>query len=89
MHRILNEIEQWNSLSPERVEIKITDAVNNLKFDRVKRYESNLDAMGEMDADQIIAARSRFAGFHAGTRLARARISVGGAQHCAIAAALV
>ncbi|MDZ4818277.1 MAG: hypothetical protein SGJ20_04815 [Planctomycetota bacterium] len=56
MQRILQEVDNWKSLSPERVEIKISDAVDRLKFDRVKRYENNLDLDGKAEADALIAA---------------------------------
>jgi hypothetical protein len=56
MRRILQEIDNWKDLPRERVEIKISDAVDRLKFDRVKRYENNLDLQGREEADQLIAA---------------------------------
>ena len=56
MQRILKEIDNWKDLSPERIEIKVTDAVDRLKFDRVKRYESNLDLDGRAEADALIDA---------------------------------
>jgi hypothetical protein len=56
MHRILAELDNWKELPSQRVQIKISDAVDRLKFDRLKRYESNIDVLGQDDADPIIAA---------------------------------
>lgn len=54
MHRILEEIDNWKGLPAERVEVKMSDAVDRLKFDRLKRYESNLDLQGGTEADEVI-----------------------------------
>jgi hypothetical protein len=56
MQRILKEIENWKDLPPERIEVKVSDAVDRLKYDRVKRYESNLDLDGRAEADALIEA---------------------------------
>jgi len=55
MRRILAEFDHWKELSPERVEVKLSDAVDRLKFDRLKRYGSNIDFTGQSEADQLIA----------------------------------
>lgn len=56
MQRILQEIDNWKELPPERIEVKISDTIDRLKFDRVKRYESNLDLDSKAEADELIAA---------------------------------
>jgi hypothetical protein len=56
MQRILEEIDKWRDLSPERIEIKISDAIDRLKFDRMKRYGAGLDLDGKVEADALIAA---------------------------------
>jgi hypothetical protein len=56
MHRILEEIDQWKDLSPERVEIKMSDAIDRLKFDRMKRYESDVELDAGRGADAIVDA---------------------------------
>ncbi len=38
MNELLDSVQQWNDLSPERVVIKISDMVNKLKYDRYKQY---------------------------------------------------
>jgi hypothetical protein len=63
MHQILDEIDTWKELSPERVTVIISDAVDRLKFDQFKRYQSNLDLNGHEETRQFIqtlkAAKSK------------------------------
>jgi hypothetical protein len=56
MHRLLAELDNWHSLPEARVQVKISDAVDKLKFDRLKRYETQLDIVGNQEADPIIVA---------------------------------
>lgn len=42
MHQLLSGTEEWASLTPERVNVIISDKVNRLKHDRLKRYLSNI-----------------------------------------------
>lgn len=42
MQLLLAGTEEWASLSPERVSVIIGDRVNQLKYDRFKRYTSNI-----------------------------------------------
>jgi len=42
MQQLLAGTEEWASLSPERVSVIIGDRVNKLKYDRFKRYTSNI-----------------------------------------------
>lgn len=59
MHRILQEFDNWKALPSERVEVSITEEIDRLKFDRVKRYQSHLDLDGKAEADALIAALRR------------------------------
>jgi hypothetical protein len=56
MHKILTEIDEWKALPPARREVRVTDAVNQLKYDRLKRYESNLELNSGDEADAMVAA---------------------------------
>jgi len=56
MHKLLNHVQEWDILSEARREIKISDAIDKLKYDRLKRYESNFDLTGETEADIVISS---------------------------------
>lgn len=56
MHRILAEFDNWNELPSARVEVRVTEAANQLKYDRLKRYGTNLNLHGDDEADVLIAA---------------------------------
>jgi uncharacterized protein YeaO (DUF488 family) len=56
MHKILTEIDAWKELPPARREVRVTEAIDRLKFDRFKRYESNLELNSAEEADAIVAA---------------------------------
>jgi hypothetical protein len=56
MHKLLGHVEDWKVLPEARREIRITDAVDRLKFDRLKRYEKNLDIAGVDEADAVLSA---------------------------------
>ncbi|ALM83566.1 hypothetical protein ASB57_11840 [Bordetella sp. N] len=56
MHKILGHVSEWSDLPDSRREVKITDAVDKLKWDRLKRYEANLDLKGEDEADAVVSA---------------------------------
>jgi hypothetical protein len=43
METILDGVEQWSELPPERVSVLIQERVNKLKFDRYKSYAQKLD----------------------------------------------
>lgn len=42
MHSLLDDVDQWSQLPPERVSMILGDRVNRLKFDRFKRYSNNI-----------------------------------------------
>lgn len=42
MNELLDSVQQWDDLSPERVSIKIADMVNKLKHDRFKQYATKM-----------------------------------------------
>ena len=56
MHKILTEIDAWKELPPARREVRVTEAIDKLKYDRFKRYESNLELSSADEADAIVAA---------------------------------
>lgn len=56
MHKLLRHVDDWKALPEARREIRITEAVDQLKYDRLKRYESNLDLSGIDEADAVLAA---------------------------------
>jgi hypothetical protein len=56
MHKILEHVDVWKELPEARREIKITEAVNHLKYDRLKRYENNLDLKSNDEADIVLQA---------------------------------
>lgn len=56
MHKLLGHVDEWKVLPDARREIRITDAVDRLKFDRLKRYEKNLDLCGVDEADAVLSA---------------------------------
>lgn len=56
MHRILGQFDDWKELPTSRVEVRVTEAANQLKYDRLKRYNNNLDLQGDAEADVLIAA---------------------------------
>ena len=56
MQKIFNHVDEWKNLSEPRREIRISSAIDALKYDRLKRYESNLDLNGTDEADTMIAA---------------------------------
>jgi hypothetical protein len=56
MHKLLRHVDDWKALPDARREIRITEAVDQLKYDRLKRYESNLDLSGMDEADAVLTA---------------------------------
>lgn len=50
MQTLLSAVEEWGSLPPERVQIKISGFADKLKFDRLKQYKVNL---GGSDVDEV------------------------------------
>lgn len=56
MHKLLQHVDDWKTLPDARREIRITEAVDQLKYDRLKRYESNLDLSGTDEADAVLNA---------------------------------
>ncbi|MED5619640.1 hypothetical protein [Ideonella sp. BN130291] len=56
MHKLLEHVDEWKALPDARREIRITEAVDKLKYDRLKRYESNLDLSSSDEADAVLAA---------------------------------
>lgn len=56
MHKILVHVDEWKLLPDARREIRITGAVDQLKYDRLKRYESNLDLSGTDEGDAVLNA---------------------------------
>ncbi len=56
MQKLLNEFSNWKELPNARREVRITEAINKLKFDRAKRYASNLDLNGDAETDALVAA---------------------------------
>lgn len=56
MQRFMNEFDQWKELPPARVEVRITEAIDKLKYDRLKRYGNNLDLNGDKDIDALVSA---------------------------------
>lgn len=56
MHKLLGHVDEWKMLPDARREIRITDAVDQLKYDRLKRYENNLDLAGVDEADTVLSA---------------------------------
>ena len=60
MRKIMVHVDEWKLLPEARREIRVTDAIDQLKYDRLKRYESSLELTGESEADAIVAALSAF-----------------------------
>ena len=56
MHKLLVHVDEWKLMPDARREIRVTDAVDQLKYDRLKRYQSSLDLTGEDEADAVVAA---------------------------------
>ena len=56
MQKLLAQFDEWKELPPARVEVRITDAVDQLKYDRLKQYSSTVDLTGDSEADILIAA---------------------------------
>lgn len=56
MHKLLGHVSEWKGFPDARREIRITEAVDQLKYDRLKRYESNLDLSGTDEADAVLTA---------------------------------
>jgi hypothetical protein len=56
MKKLLGHVDEWKELPDARREIRITDAIDKLKFDRFKRYEKNLDLSGVDEADSVLSA---------------------------------
>ena len=52
MEKLLSAVEEWKELPRERVEIKITEFADRLKFDRLKRYQSNVNLDGNSAFDE-------------------------------------
>jgi len=42
MNELLDSVQQWDDLSPERISIKMSDMVNKLKYDRFKQYATKM-----------------------------------------------
>lgn len=42
MNELLDSVQQWHDLPPERVSVKISDMVNKLKYDRFKEYSTKI-----------------------------------------------
>lgn len=42
MNELLDSVERWDDLSPERISIKMSDMVNKLKYDRFKQYSTKM-----------------------------------------------
>ncbi len=58
MHKILAQVDQWKQMPEARRQIRVTDAIDQLKYDRLKRYQSSLDLTGADEADAIVKALS-------------------------------
>jgi hypothetical protein len=58
MRKIMVHVDEWKLLPEARREIRVTDAIDQLKYDRLKRYQSSLDLQGSDEADAIVAALS-------------------------------
>lgn len=43
MNELLDSVQQWNDLPPERISVMIADKVNKLKHDRFKQYATKLN----------------------------------------------
>ncbi len=56
MRKLLSHVDDWKALPEARREIRITAAVDQLKYDRLKRYENNLDLIGTDEADAVLVA---------------------------------
>jgi hypothetical protein len=56
MHKFLTHIDRWKALPAARREVIVTEAVDQLKYDRLKRYQSNLDLAGTDEGDALVAA---------------------------------
>lgn len=56
MHKLMVHVDEWKLMPEARREIRVTDAIDQLKYDRLKRYQSALDLTGEDEADSIVAA---------------------------------
>ncbi len=56
MHKILVHVDQWKLLPEARRQIRVTEAVDQLKYDRLKRYQSSLDLNGVDEGDALVAA---------------------------------
>ena len=42
MHSMLNHVEEWSQLPPERVSVILGEKVNRLTHDRYKKYTNNI-----------------------------------------------
>lgn len=42
MNELLDSVQQWDDLTPERISIKMSDMVNKLKYDRFKQYATKM-----------------------------------------------
>jgi hypothetical protein len=56
MRKIMVHVDEWKLLPEARREVRVTEAIDQLKYDRLKRYQSSLDLTGEDEADAIVAA---------------------------------
>jgi hypothetical protein len=56
MRKIMAHIDEWKLLPEARREVRVTDAIDQLKYDRLKRYQSSLDLTGAEEGDAIVAA---------------------------------
>lgn len=43
MHTLLSAVEEWRDLPKERVEVRMSEFADRLKYDRLKKHGSNLD----------------------------------------------
>lgn len=56
MHKLLGHVDQWKDLPDARRQIRVSEAIDQLKYDRLKRYESSVDLAGVDEADAVVAA---------------------------------
>ena len=49
MERLLGAVEEWGNLPQERVDIRMSEFADRLKYDRLKQYGSNV----ELDSDDL------------------------------------
>lgn len=57
MELLLSAVEEWGELPPERVEIKLSEFADKLKFDRLKQYQMGVDFDGEEFEESVSELR--------------------------------